>query len=257
MQKSNRYDYLSYLLELKETSRSNLSKKTKGNSPTKPYEDLLFMLDEESLHKLCEFHEQVKNGHSAFFGISIQVKENTKLVESKLSNDQNKYILLENETEIFQTFVPKNKSIRVLFNEFYIEDEIDEILELEATSGLTISDTQSVYNLSIEEQKQFKLIQNNFIQNEHLKYTQMQKPVSFSSKTTHTISIKDYLLNRFNLENLCFQMYEKEKDTLSSLPRCDHYNYFIEKLSFISFLNYFHPNLTHNIVHEWFGKNHH
>lgn len=257
MQKSNRYDYLSYLLELKETSRSNLSKKTKGNSPTKPYEDILFMLDEDALCTLCELHQKYKDGQSASFRLDIEIKEDSTYIESKLSSDQNKYIILENETEIFQTFVPKNKSIRVLFNEFYIEDEIDEILELEATSGFSISDTQAVYNLSIEEQKQFKRIQNNFIQNEHLKYTQMQKPVSFSSKKTHTISIKDYLLNRFNLENLCFQMYEKEKDTLSSLPRCDHYNYFIEKLSFISFVNYFHPNLTRNIVHEWFEKNHH
>lgn len=254
MHKSNRYDYLSYLLELKETSRSNLSKKTKGNFPTKPYEDLLFMLDEESLRKLCEFHEQVKNGYSAFFGISIQVKENTKLVESKLSKDHNKYILFENETEIFQTFVPKNKSIRVLFDEFYLKDDI---LEIENELGTALNHNQSFHDASSEEQKQLKRIRNNFIQSEHLKYTQKKQSVNFSSKTIYTISIKDYLLERFSLENFCIYIYEKEKHELISLQVGDQHDYFVKKLFYGSYITSLHPSLNLSIINEWFEKNHH
>ncbi|MDD3596134.1 hypothetical protein [Sulfuricurvum sp.] len=247
MARIKRYDYLSYLLDYAEGTRSNLSKLTKGKLPTKPNEDILFLLDEATLARLCEFHRLIKNGYSASINLSISVSETAEKIESNLSMRHIKYVILETASEIFQTYVPKNKSIRVLFNEFYLEDEIDEMLENEAEF--------STNDRSSKEQKQLEKNKEIFIRKEHAKYKQMNNQTNFSGKKILTISIKDYLMNRFVLENLCFMMYEYNKSEILSLPIYDQYTYFLEKLSIASFLNLFHPTLTRSIIDEWWSDN--
>jgi len=247
MARIKRYDYLSYLLDYAEGTRSNLSKLTKGKLPTKPNEDILFLLDEATLARLCEFHELIKNGYGASIDLSISVHEASSQIESNLSISHIKYVILETATEIFQTYVPKNKSIRVLFNEFYLEDEIDEMLDNEAEF--------SSNERSPEEQKQLEKNKENFIRKEHAKYKQINNQTNFSGKKTYTTSIKDYLMNRFILENLCYMIYDKEKSNLLSLPINDQYTYFLEKLSITLFLNLFHPTLTRSMINEWWHEN--
>lgn len=246
MARIKRYDYLSYLLDYAEGTRSNLSKLTKGKLPTKPNEDILFLLDEATLARLCEFHRLIKNGYSASINLSISVSETAEKIESNLSMWHIKYVILETASEIFQTYVPKNKSIRVLFNEFYLEDEIDEMLDNEAKF--------SSNKRSPEEQKQVEKNKEIFIRKEHVKYSQIKNQPNFSSKKTYTTSIKDYLMNRFVLENLCYMIFDKEKSNLLSLPINDQYTYFLEKLSIASFLNLFHPILTRSIIDEWWHE---
>ena len=237
MKSLDRYTYLSTIFGLSKGSRSNISKKVHKKVPLTMSEEFFLLFGEKELLDIINFMQNPKGS------ILINVSKNYD------SDESNTVIMPANEiialaiidNVLYQTFLPVEASVRVLFNTYYDNQVTEEEIELFEITD--INDKRSYIDKTLQ-----KKVKESFINREHINFK--DNTLFKNSTLMETVKIKKtldasfYLYHKYLIESYCLASFEYNKNDLDPKLHLD------ERVILLLERSYF---LSGNLIMETFA----